>query len=340
MSTRLYTLLMLIFLSSTAYAQGHYKGNIVNGKKNGQGTYVWSNGDKYVGNWVNDSICGHGTYYWHTGEVYVGEWYNDKKHGQGKMTWPDGLVYEGKWVYDDFRGELPKIPVQTHPQHSEKPQYKAQVTSMSNSDEVEATSNVGVLSETVDAPYSIKGKGKAKTQVTTVYRIRRADDGTISYVFPPKQLVHTPVGYRYLAWCEIRRNPMDRQVFDVLKIGLGAIGNRSVVQNLCRRHSHSSKKIYLTLADGTKLEAEAKLRDARTKAMKQTHDKAQYTAEVDIRQLVYKGSKNTRINYFHEKKIIRLLSLYDIISINIHGHEIDLTGAGYSKLINEVYNNL
>lgn len=339
MSTRLYTLLIFIVLSTTAYAQGHYTGSYANGKKNGQGTYVWDNGDKYVGNWVNDSICGQGTYYWHTGEVYVGEWHNDKKHGQGKMTWPDGLIYEGKWVNDDFRGELPKIQVQAQANASVKPQYKVQVSSVTDSDEVVAKSNIGVLSETVDAPYAIKGKGRAQTQVTTIYKIRQLDDGSISYLFPAKQLAHTPVGFKYLAWCEIRRNLMDRQDLDVLKIGLGAIGNRSLVQSMCRRHSHSTKKIYLTLSDGTKLEAEAKLRDARPSAMKQTRDKAQYTAEVVIRHLVYKGSKNTRTNYLNEKKIIRLLSMYDIVSINMHGHEIDLTGAGYSKLINEVYNN-
>lgn len=335
MSTRLYTLFIFIILSASAYAQGHYTGNYANGMKNGQGTYEWDNGDKYVGNWINDSICGQGTYYWHTGEVYVGEWYNDKKHGQGKLTWPDGLIYEGKWVYDDFRGELPKIPVQ--PQAG-KPHYKAQVTSANNSDEVEAKSNIGVLSETVDAPYSVKDKGRAQTQVTTIYKIRRADDGTISYILPAKQLAHAPTGFKDLVWYEIRRNPRDRQVLDVMKIGLGAIGNRSIIHTMCRRHPRSSKKIYLTLADGTKLEAEAKMRDARTKDMKQTRDKAQYTAEVEIRKLVNKGSKNTRINYIHEKKIIRLLSMYDIVSINIHGHEIDLSGAGYAKLIDEVYN--
>lgn len=44
---------------------------------NGQGTYVWPNGDKYVG-----------------------EWQHGKRHGKGMLVWPDGDRYVGEWVYD------------------------------------------------------------------------------------------------------------------------------------------------------------------------------------------------------------------------------------------------
>ena len=51
-------------------------------KKHGQGTYSWSNGDKYVG-----------------------EWEDNKKHGQGTWTLADGTKHEGEWKND----ELPTI---------------------------------------------------------------------------------------------------------------------------------------------------------------------------------------------------------------------------------------
>ena len=56
-----------------------YKGDVENGKPNGQGTYTWSDGDKYVG-----------------------EFKNGKKHGPGTWTSTDGDKYSGEWKKNEL----------------------------------------------------------------------------------------------------------------------------------------------------------------------------------------------------------------------------------------------
>ena len=48
--------------------------DLKNGRFNGQGTYIWSDGQKYVG-----------------------QWKNNKRVGQRTRTWPDGRKYQGEW---------------------------------------------------------------------------------------------------------------------------------------------------------------------------------------------------------------------------------------------------
>ena len=66
------------------YADGSkYLGHILNGKRHGQGTYIWPSGAKYVGEWINNRA--------------IGGWFYktaDKK----------GWVYQdadGKWIVKD-----------------------------------------------------------------------------------------------------------------------------------------------------------------------------------------------------------------------------------------------
>ena len=60
------------------------------GVPHGEGTYTWSDGDKYVGPWENGKRHGQeGTMTikdLNTTQVYTGGWKNDKKHGQGILT--------------------------------------------------------------------------------------------------------------------------------------------------------------------------------------------------------------------------------------------------------------
>ena len=56
-----------------------YKGEVENGKPNGQGTFTTKNGDKYVGEWKNGKKQGLGIYNWNNGQKYVGEWKNGEK---------------------------------------------------------------------------------------------------------------------------------------------------------------------------------------------------------------------------------------------------------------------
>jgi len=82
-----------------------YTGKCRDGIKSGQGEKTWANGDKYVGEWENDMRNGQGTFTWADGDTYVGEWKNDMKNGQGALTWEDGDTYVGEWVNDLKHGQ-------------------------------------------------------------------------------------------------------------------------------------------------------------------------------------------------------------------------------------------
>ena len=49
------------------------------GERNGQGTYTFSNGDKYEGEWKDGKLTGQGTLTFPDGTKYVREWKNGKE---------------------------------------------------------------------------------------------------------------------------------------------------------------------------------------------------------------------------------------------------------------------
>lgn len=80
-----------------------YHGQLVDGKKEGEGSYYYQDGRRYVGNYKNDQPDGEGTFYNEDGSVRF------------KGTWKDGQYWNGKGfaVYGDkkydgeFRGGRP-----------------------------------------------------------------------------------------------------------------------------------------------------------------------------------------------------------------------------------------
>ena len=60
-------------------------------------------GERYKGDYVDGKRDGHGTYYYPNGGNYTGQWSDDKKHGNGIEIWPGGNRYDGKWVNNLFR---------------------------------------------------------------------------------------------------------------------------------------------------------------------------------------------------------------------------------------------
>jgi HAD superfamily hydrolase (TIGR01509 family) len=82
-----------------------YVGATKDGKRHGQGTYTYANGDKYLGGWQDDKMHGQGTYTWANGNKYVGEWKDDNRHGQGTFTDADGSKYIGDWKDDKGHGQ-------------------------------------------------------------------------------------------------------------------------------------------------------------------------------------------------------------------------------------------
>ena len=97
--------------------QPKYKGQVENGKPNGQGTYTNHDGEKYVGEWKDGEKHGQGTYTYHHGFKYVGEWKDNRKNGQGTYTLTDGHRFEGEWkdgkpwnltIYDKYKNIIGK----------------------------------------------------------------------------------------------------------------------------------------------------------------------------------------------------------------------------------------
>ena len=81
-----------------------YVGNWKSGLMNGYGTMTFANGSKYVGNWKSGLQNGYGTFTWSDGRKYVGNWKADDRNGYGTYTYSDGRKYVGNWKDDDFNG--------------------------------------------------------------------------------------------------------------------------------------------------------------------------------------------------------------------------------------------
>ena len=64
---------------------------------NGQGTYIYPNGEKYEGDWKNGKYHGQGTFTRPNGTGYVGEYKDGLPNGQGSLTYLDGRKYVGEW---------------------------------------------------------------------------------------------------------------------------------------------------------------------------------------------------------------------------------------------------
>ena len=68
------------------------------GKLDGKGIYVSSDGDKYEGAWKAGYEHGYGEYIYSKGYRYEGEWKEGLWHGQGTYIDVAGNRYEGEWL--------------------------------------------------------------------------------------------------------------------------------------------------------------------------------------------------------------------------------------------------
>ena len=55
-----------------------YIGELQDGKKHGQGLYIWESGDVWYGEWDNDQRYGHGIYAWYSGKYKTGKIINNQ----------------------------------------------------------------------------------------------------------------------------------------------------------------------------------------------------------------------------------------------------------------------
>jgi len=80
------------------------KGCIAGDCENGQGTFIYDNGNKYVGQWKKAKFHGEGAFTNENG-IYVGQWKNGLRQGDGTITAIDGSIYVGQWDNDVASGE-------------------------------------------------------------------------------------------------------------------------------------------------------------------------------------------------------------------------------------------
>ena len=85
------------FQTKTNISDGNYEGKIKNGKPNGLGKVIFSNGESYEGTWKEGELNGQGTYQSSDGTKYIGKWINGKYHGKGTLTYSDGLRIVGEF---------------------------------------------------------------------------------------------------------------------------------------------------------------------------------------------------------------------------------------------------
>ena len=90
------------------FDNGNYVGEWKDNKMHGQGTYTYTNGDKFVGKYKDDKRHGRGIFTTANGYKYVGEFKDNKRHGQGTYTFPDGVKKSGYWKNDKFLPDICK----------------------------------------------------------------------------------------------------------------------------------------------------------------------------------------------------------------------------------------
>ena len=71
---------------------GKYIGQVVNGIREGKGTWYGFNGDRYEGEWKNDKKEGKGIYYYSNGDRRMGDYYNGKPIGKHVRLTKNGDV--------------------------------------------------------------------------------------------------------------------------------------------------------------------------------------------------------------------------------------------------------
>ena len=75
-----------------------YDGDFSEGLKQGEGTYVWENGDRYQGHFAADRPDGKGSYRFANGDAYEGEVQAGVINGRGSYTSKNGDVFEGSFL--------------------------------------------------------------------------------------------------------------------------------------------------------------------------------------------------------------------------------------------------
>jgi hypothetical protein len=88
------------------YSNGEkYNGEVLEGTRNGFGTYFYQNGERYEGNWIKNAKHGRGTFFYKNGAVYEGFWNDNKREGVGTYYNNSGDRYYGEWKDNKKHGK-------------------------------------------------------------------------------------------------------------------------------------------------------------------------------------------------------------------------------------------
>ena len=84
----------------------NYIGDLKDGKRHGNGKYIYPNGDTYEGEWNCSIREGEGTFtYKDDSHTYVGNFLANVFHGWGTLHIIGGEKYEGEWSNGKMEGE-------------------------------------------------------------------------------------------------------------------------------------------------------------------------------------------------------------------------------------------
>lgn len=81
-----------------------YRGEMLNGRHHGHGSFTWPDGEQYIGEYVNGEAAGQGVYKFTNGSRYEGNFKEDKFNGHGVLEFANGDRYEGEFGDDMFNG--------------------------------------------------------------------------------------------------------------------------------------------------------------------------------------------------------------------------------------------
>ena len=87
--------------TSTAF---RYKGEFRDNKKQGRGTYIWSNGNRYEGDFVDDEPSGRGKFVFASGDQYEGEYARGAFNGKGVFVSKNGDKTDATFVNGQAHG--------------------------------------------------------------------------------------------------------------------------------------------------------------------------------------------------------------------------------------------
>ena len=82
-----------------------YEGQVVNGKKEGKGKYIYDNGSIYEGDFKNDKREGNGVFYYANGDRYKGQFKDGFYQGNGIFYFNNGDKYEGGFDKNKYSGK-------------------------------------------------------------------------------------------------------------------------------------------------------------------------------------------------------------------------------------------